>query len=208
MSARAYLIRLALLIVVFVVVIPGVVVGLLYLMETSPGWRNAGIGFGYVAFFLGIPIWILSFAVACWWTASRRARAVGFPFWVALSLFVFVAADWRLIFSLFQEHFRGWFLYGAAVLLLSLSLLPDRSSDGETPQAPRVAFLAATAAVGVGALLACAVLIASLTYSFTLDSRAHRVDWHARDLASWWFFVLGGAMIWAIVDGRWRRHGT
>jgi hypothetical protein len=143
MSARAYLIRLALLIVVFIVAIPGVVIGLMYWMETSPGWRSTGIGFGYVAFFLGIPLWILSFAIACWRTASRRARTVGFPLWVALSLFVLVAAEWQLIFSLslFQERFRGWFLCGAAVLLLSLLLLPDRAAGDETPQSSRIGFL-------------------------------------------------------------------
>jgi hypothetical protein len=208
MSARAYAQRLALLFLIFVFAIPAVAVGLVFAMTQSAEWRDAAFGFGYGAFFLGIPIWILSFAIACWWTASRRAHAVGFPFWVALSLAVLVAADWRLIFSFFQEYFRGWFLYSAAILLLSLLLLPDRPTHDAGPRSLRTGFLVAQIAVGIQALLASAVLAASLTYSFTLNGQANMVDSYARDAASWWIFVLGGAMIWAAVEGRWRRHGT
>jgi len=208
MSARAYAIRLALLIVIFIVVIPGAVVGLLAALNASPEGRSAGLGFAYAAFFLGIPLWIMSFAIGCWWTASARARAVGFPFWVALSLFALVAADWRLIFSLFQEQTKGWFLYGATVLLISLLLLPDRPVGGQVPQSSRVGFTVATVAVGIAALLACAALAASLIYSFTLNRSAFFVEVYARQAASWWIFVLCGAMIWAVIEGRRRRHGT
>jgi hypothetical protein len=206
MSARAYAIRLALLIVVFVVVIPGAVVGLLAALNASPEGRNAGLGFAYAAFFLGIPLWILSFAIACWWTASARARAVGFPFWVALSLFVLVAADWRFVFWMFGH--TSWFLYGAAALLVSLLFLPDRGPSRETSQSPGLGFRIATGAVAVEALLACLVLAGSLIWSFTFFAPAMVVDRYAGRAASWWIFVLCGTMIWAIVESRWRRNGT
>jgi hypothetical protein len=201
MSARAYAIRLALLIVIFVVVIPGAVVGLLAALNASPEGRNAGLGFAYAAFFLGIPLWILSFAIACWWTASARARAVGFPFWVALSLFALVAADWRFVFWMFGH--TSWFLWAAAALLVSLLFLPDRSS-----QPAGLGFHVATGAVAVEALLACLALAGSLVWSFTLFAPAMVVDRHAGRAASWWIFVLCGAMIWAIIEGRRRRNGT
>ena len=49
MSADAYLVRWALLTFVFVAVIPGAVVALLYGLEHSSSTRNAALGVGYVA---------------------------------------------------------------------------------------------------------------------------------------------------------------
>jgi hypothetical protein len=205
MSARAYAIRLALLIVIFVVV-PGAVVGLLAVLGMTPEGRNAGLGFAYAAFVLGIPLWILSLTIMCWWTASVRARAVGFPFWVALSLFVLVAADLRFFFWTLDRTL--WFLCGAAALLVSLLFLPGRAPGRETWQPAGPGFRIATGAVAVEVLLACLALAGSLIWWFTKFAPAIDVERYAGRAASWWFFVLCGTMIWAIIEGRRRRNGT
>jgi hypothetical protein len=99
-------------------------------------------------------------------------------------------------------------LSAAAVLLLSLLFLPDRSPGNETSQSAGLGFRVATAAVAIEALLACLALAGSLIWSFTTFAPAMAVDRFAGRAASWWIFVLGGAMIWAAIEGRWRRHGT
>src|SRR5882672_310364 len=161
MSARAYAIRLALLLLIFVIVIPGGVAGLLYAMEHSSGARGAALGFGYVAYFIGIPLWVLGFGIALWLTARARVQTVGLPNWVSLSLVVLVLADWRFFLWMFRP-FVAPFLWGAILLLVALLFWPDRAAPGrDQRQPPGYGYVAAVWAWGFFALLACASLAAS-----------------------------------------------
>jgi hypothetical protein len=202
MSARNYILSLALVILVFVVLIPGGVLAVMYAMERAPGWRSTAIGFGYVAFFLGIPLWILGFGIALWRTVAPRVRSVGLPAWAAFSLLVFVAADWRFFLWLFQPLFAP-FLCAGTVLLVALMFLPDRPApgDGAQPQS-RPGFRLAVWALGIEAVLAAASLAGSLAWSFTGAMPLYRLDIHAQRYGYWWALALAAAMAWAIVEGR------
>jgi hypothetical protein len=143
MTSRAFAIRLAIILLVFVVVVPGAVVGLIYAMEKTPGWRDASLGLGYAAFFLGIPIWILSLAIALWRATAARARTLGLPGWIAASFLVLVIAEWKFFLWMFYS-FRVPFLAGAGVLLAALMVWPAPASNmGDAPAKASPARLAA-----------------------------------------------------------------
>jgi len=208
MTSRAFAIRLAIVLLVFVVVVPGAVIGLIYKMEKTPGWRDASLGLGYAAFFLGIPIWILSLAIALWRATAARARTLGLPGWIAISFLVLVIAEWKFFLWMFYS-FRVPFLAGAGVLLAALLIWPAPASDrGDAPAKTSPARLAAIAAIGVHALLASAALAGSLVFSLTLSTSAYQVETYATRFAGSWFFVLCAAMIWAVVDAHRRRVRT
>ena len=202
MTPRAFAIRLAIILLVFVVLVPGTVVSLIYAMEKTPGWRDASLGLGYIAFFLGIPIWILSLAIALWRATAARARTLELPGWIAVSFLVLVMAEWKFFLWMFYS-FRIPFLAGAGVLLAALLVWPaPPSNTGDAPAKASAARLAAIGAIGVHALLASAALAGSLVFSLTLSMPAYQVETYATRYAGSWFFVLCVAMIWAVVDAQ------
>ena len=202
MSATAYVGRLAVTLLVFVVLIPGTVVGLLYAVEHAPGGRDAALGFGYAAFFIGIPLWILGFGIALWRTARARIATVGLPGWVAFLLLVLFVADWRFFLWMFQPFFAP-FLGAAIVLLVALIFLPDRTLPvGGARLTSGFGVRLATCALGIEAVLASASLLASLGSVFTSSAPLYSLDAYARRFAVWWVFGLAAAMVWSIVEGR------
>jgi hypothetical protein len=214
MSVRAYILRLALLVLIFFVVIPGIVAFAFYHMNHSPPWPDAGGHFNLFAFFVIMPLWLLGLAITLCWTASARAHTVGFPAWAPLTLLVCIGADWRFFLWLF-EHTAPFFS-GGLVLLIALALLPERAvPTGDLPP-PGRAFQLAMWALVVEAVFAGVSAFASLGQAATTGLRYFRLpfpreigwlwpvlDGQARQVGFWWVFVLAIAMLWAIVEA-WR----
>jgi hypothetical protein len=208
MPAAAYIVWLAVTLLVFVVLIPVAVIGGLYMLENTPGWRSAGLGFGYVAFFIGIPLWIFAFGIALWRIARARIVAVGLPGWVGFLLFILVAADWRFFLWMFQPLFAP-FLAAAAVMLVALALLPDRTDTAAGKvQQPGIGERVASAALGIETVLASVSLVGSLAWAFTAAMPFYRLDVHARQFAGWWTYVLAAALVWSIVEARRRMRAA
>jgi hypothetical protein len=212
MTARAYIIRLVWVLVIFLALIPGVVIALLFGMEHTPGNRNSALGFAYVAFFIGIPIWALSFLITLSRTAYVRARALGLPFWIGLTLIVFLIADWRSIYdvSLLLRYplplaygYVPPFFTAAIALLVALAIWPPRAAD---QQASRTELMSAQDAAvwswGIQALLGCASVAASVSWFWTISPVAAEIQRQAQWAGRWWLLAICGAMIWAMVESQ------
>ncbi len=206
MSRRAYALRLALIFFIFVVAVPGVVLGLLYALEQSAGNRNAALGWGYAAFFIGIPLWALGFVIAICRAAYVRGRTAGLPAWIVLTLIVFLLADLRSVFEVrWLLHYLIFppFLSAAIGLLVALMFWPDRTADGAAGDPSRAAaHNAAIWAWNVHAALASASLAAWILWFWTLSPYATLFQRYAIWAGRWWLFVLCGSMIWALFGGR------
>ena len=72
--------------------------GLLYASEAIVGDRNEGLIWAYlIILFLGIPAWLVAFAVVLWQVVHPRTRTIGLPFWVTPLVLILLAADWRIM---------------------------------------------------------------------------------------------------------------
>jgi hypothetical protein len=133
MSGRAYAVRLALVVFIFVVVMPPALAVLAFFSVEAA--RDVGdIVWGFIIFVAIVLLWVPGFAVALWLAVYPRTRTIGLPFWMPLLVLILLAADWRFLDSL-----RSWpwpfapFLLGAFALLIALAFWPERA-EGASPR--------------------------------------------------------------------------
>jgi len=198
-SGRAYAIRLALVVFIFVVVTPPALAALAFFsVEVA---RDAGdLVWGFMIVVAIVLLWVPGFAVALWLTVYPRTRTIGLPFWMPLLVLILLAADWRFLDSL-----RRWpwpfapFLLGAFALLIALAFWPERA-EGASPRT-FASDCAIWALAGLG-VLACASFVGSLIEMTMGTMMAVQTGGYARFAARWWVFLAIGAMIFTIVAGR------
>ena len=91
-SGRAYAIRLALVVFIFVVVTPPALAALAFFsVEVA---RDAGdLVWGFMIVVAIVLLWVPGFAVALWLTVYPRTRTIGLPFWMPLLVLILLAAD-------------------------------------------------------------------------------------------------------------------
>jgi hypothetical protein len=186
---------------IFVVVIPALAVGLIYAIEATRSRSGNGLIWEYAILFLGIPVWLLCFAIALWQAVNPRVRTVGLPFWVSLLVLVLLAADWHsaLTFKYRIHPFPTPFLLGALALLIALAFWPERA---EVASPRTFANNFAVWALAAFAVLAVASFVGTLIGMTIGAEMAIRIDGYARSVARWWVFLAIGVMICAIIAGR------
>ena len=205
MSARSYLLRLGLTLLIFFAAIPGLVAGVAYVLQHTPGTQNQQLGLAYAFYFLGLPVWIIALAASLWWTVRKRVAAVGLPMVVSLSFIPLVPADWMWIMSFGQGP--GWpaFLATVLVMLLALIFWPmARTSGGEESAAAGLARRAAILTVLVQAGLATISVVGTVARMFVLAMPTYYLEFYPHFYGRQWFFVVVAAQIWAIVAMRLR----
>jgi hypothetical protein len=208
-SGRAYAIRLALMVFIFVVVIPAVIAALaIYGLESA---RNTGdLIWGFIIFVAVVLLWVPCFAIALWLVVYRRTRTIGLPFWISLLVLILLAADWQFLDALAKAASSGsairWppppfapFLLGAFALLIALAFWPERAEGASPRTFANDCALCALAGLGV---LACASFVGSLIGMTIGTPMAVQIGGYARFAARWWVFLAIGAMIFTIVAGR------
>ena len=199
MTGRAYALRLALVLFIWIVVIPGVVIGALFALERAGGRETL------LWFFLCIPVWVVGFLGSLWRTVHLRVRALSLPAWIAAMLLVLLPADWRSIFEtrrLLQYLIFPPFLSAALALLVALMFWRERAADGDARASLGSARDVAIWSLAIHGALAAAALGTSIVSFFTHDSWAIwfqlRVHWAGR----WWLLAVCGSLVWAIVESR------
>jgi hypothetical protein len=198
MSAHAYLRRLGILIFIFFVLIPGVVVGPVYLFNTS-GAQNALLGAGYIVYFIGIPVWIISLAISLWRTVRLRVAAVGMPTIVAFSFIPLVLADWMAVMTFFQSTHRPPFLLTALVVVLALIFWPaGQARDADDPMC-KLARTAAVGAILVQAALATLSVTGTLIQFFVATLLTYKLQSYPAWFGYPWLFVIVATQVLAIV---------
>lgn len=203
MSSSKYAIRLAVVVFVFAIAIPGLVIGSFYLLQL--GGPNVMFGSGLIAFFFGIPVWVIAFGIALWRTSRERLQVVGLPEALGWALMLLVGADAKFFLWIFRP-FQAPFLLGAIMLLIALIFWPDRgprekSEDDSIGGAKMIAI----GSFFILVFLAGISLIGWLTNVVTLSRGAFLLEYNAKWFASWWIFVVGATMTWAVIDARQRR---
>jgi hypothetical protein len=199
MSGRAYAIRLALTVFLFTVVIPALGAGLLYAIEATRSPGDWGVVLGVFIIFLGIPAWLVAFAVVLWQVVHPRTRTIGLPFWMPPLVLILLAADWRIMGDWSYVHLFTPYLLGGVALLIALTFWPERT--GDAPPRRFVNDCALWALAGF-AVLACASFVGSLVETTMGPPMVVQIGGYARFAARWWVFVAIGAMVFAIVAGR------
>jgi hypothetical protein len=199
MSGRAYAIRLALVVFIFAVVIPALAMGLLYAIEATRSPSGNGVIWEVVIVFLGIPMWLLGFAIVLWHVVYPRTRTIGLPFWMSLLVLILLAADLRFFDSIrWSPRPFAPFLLGAFALLIALAFWPERAEGASPRTFANDCAIWALAGLGVLAC-ACVGTLIGMTIGAMM---AVQIDGYARFAARWWVFLAIGAMIFAIVAGR------
>jgi len=200
MSGRAYAIRLILVVFIFAVVIPALAAGLLYAIEATRSPSGNGLLFEVFIIFLGIPLWVLGFAVALWQAVYPRTRSIGLPFWISPLVLILLAADLQFVsFSMWSPRPFGPFLLGACALLIALAFWPERAEGASRRSFANDCAIWALAGLGV---LACASFLGwQIGITFETPT-AVQTERYVRPAARWWVFLAIGAMIVTIVAGR------
>jgi uncharacterized membrane protein YhaH (DUF805 family) len=198
MSARAYLIRLAILVFVFVVAIPALAVGRLYVTDRSHNYATYSTG-----------IWTVALAIALWRVSRKRVQAVGLPYAISLGFIPLVLADWGFVLLSFElvhnlQYFvHAPFLLSAILMLIALAFWPTAETrTGGEPKRSTIARQAAIWSFAIQAILAGVSPAAYLSVFLARPALYFSIVSAPELLGRLLVVVVAVTQTWAIVEAR------